>query len=130
MEEPRQDTWGRTRLHADYGRDSTGLDFAQMLSCGASLVRTVPGRRCPLLTTAPLQNVQAGSPMQVVTVDILGPLPKSSYGNQYILVAGDYFKQWMEAYAIPNQEANVPEILSTRPAPFRPGTAVQKYSSC
>ena len=44
--------------------------------------------------------------MQVVTVNILGPLPKSSNGNQYILVAGDHFTRWMEAYAIPNQEAD------------------------
>ena len=55
---------------------------------------------------APLQNVQVGSPMQVVMVNNLGPLPKSSNGNQYILVAGDYFTRWMEAYAIPNQEAD------------------------
>ena len=40
-----------------------------------------------------------------MAVDILGPLPKSSKCNQYILVAGDYFTKWMEAYAIPNQEA-------------------------
>ena len=40
--------------------------------------------------------------MQVVAVDILGPLPESDGGNSYILVAGT---RWMEAYAIPNQEA-------------------------
>lgn len=34
-----------------------------------------------------------------------GPLPESSAGNSYILVAGDYFNKWVEAYAIPNQEA-------------------------
>ena len=43
--------------------------------------------------------------MQIVAVDILGPLPKSDAGNSYILVAGDYFTWWMEAYPIPNQEA-------------------------
>ena len=53
-----------------------------------------------------MQTLTAGSPMQIVAVDILGPLPKSSKGNQYILVAA-YFTKWMEAYPIPNQEASI-----------------------
>ena len=43
--------------------------------------------------------------MQIVAVDILGPLPNSPAGNRYVLVAMDYFTKWEEAYAIPNQEA-------------------------
>ena len=43
--------------------------------------------------------------MQIIAVDILGPLPKSAVGNSYILVVGDYFTRWMEAYDIKNQEA-------------------------
>ena len=35
---------------------------------------------------APLQTIRAGYPMQVVAVDILGPLPESDGGNSYILV--------------------------------------------
>ena len=54
---------------------------------------------------APLQNFAVGSLLQLVAVDILGPLPESQRGNRYILVAGDHFTHWMEAYAIPNQEA-------------------------
>ena len=38
--------------------------------------------------------------MQVVAVDIMGPLIESSSGNSYILVAGDYFTKWMEAYPV------------------------------
>ena len=44
--------------------------------------------------------------MQVIAVDIVGPLPESESGNSYVLVAGDYFTRWMEAYPIRNQEAS------------------------
>ena len=50
---------------------------------------------------APLQTIEVGS-MQVVIVDIVGPFPESEAGN--ILVAGDCFSKWMEAYPIPNLE--------------------------
>ena len=49
--------------------------------------------------------IKVGSPMQLVSIDILGPLPESDAGNTHILVVGDYFTRWMEAYPIPNQEA-------------------------
>ena len=38
--------------------------------------------------------------MQVVAIDILGPLPESDAGNNYILVAGDYFTRWVEATTV------------------------------
>ena len=52
----------------------------------------------------PLQPVIAGYPLQLVAVDILGPLPVTSQGNSYILVAEDYFTRWLEAWPIPNRE--------------------------
>ena len=62
--------------------------------------KTTTSKNC-----APLQTIKAGSPMQVIAVDIMGPLPESSNKNSYILVVGDYFTCWMEAYAIHDQEA-------------------------
>ena len=54
---------------------------------------------------AELQTIQAGYPLQVVCVDIMGPLPETEEGSKYVLVAVDYFTRWVEAYSIPNQEA-------------------------
>ena len=70
-------------------------------TCATCAARKNPSRR----GRAPLQNVAAGYPMQIVAVDIVGPISPSTTGNTYILVASDYFTKWVEAYAIPNQEA-------------------------
>eukprot|EP00731_Ephydatia_muelleri_P025917 Em0018g17a len=52
---------------------------------------------------APLGTIAAGYPMQIVAVDILGPLPRTEKGNSYVLAATDYYTRWVEAYAIPDQ---------------------------
>ena len=54
---------------------------------------------------APLQQDSVGMPMERVALDIVGPLPETERGNKYILVVGDYFSKWMEAYPIPDQTA-------------------------
>lgn len=69
------------------------------LSCAAR-------KNPPQHRRGPLNTIQAGYPMQIVAADIVGPLPTSKAGNRYILVVSDYFTRWVEAYGIPNQEAN------------------------
>ncbi|PIK38531.1 hypothetical protein BSL78_24624 [Apostichopus japonicus] len=44
-------------------------------------------------------------------MDILGPLPKSSGGNRYVLIVSDYFTKWTEAYAMANMEAETVATL-------------------
>ena len=70
-------------------------------TCGSCATRksTAPRGR------APLQGLQAGYPMQIVAVDIMGPLSETSNGNRYVFVASDYFTCWIETYGIPNQGA-------------------------
>ena len=51
---------------------------------------------------APLVPVSTSAPLELVAMDILGPLPQGTAGNSYILVVGDYFTKWMEVYPIPN----------------------------
>ena len=52
----------------------------------------------------PLRTYNVGTPLERVALDILGPLPDSDRGNKYVLIIGDYFSKWTEAYVIPNQE--------------------------
>ena len=54
---------------------------------------------------APLQQYRVGAPLERVAIDVLGPLTETHQGNQYILVVGDYWTKWMEAYAMEDQQA-------------------------
>jgi transposase InsO family protein len=55
---------------------------------------------------APLYHVGAGNPGECIAMDILGPLPLTVRGNQYIIVLSDMFTKWTEAYALPDKTAS------------------------
>ncbi|KRY46620.1 Gypsy retrotransposon integrase-like protein 1 [Trichinella britovi] len=54
---------------------------------------------------APMQIMTAGYPLQRVGVGILGPLERTSSGNQYVLVLTDCFTKWTAAFLLTNMEA-------------------------
>lgn len=64
--------------------------------------RSKPG---PGLGRNELQQFKIVEPLQCIAIDIFGPLPVSNNGNQYIMVIGDYFTKWKEAFAIENYTA-------------------------
>ncbi|GFT16129.1 retrovirus-related Pol polyprotein from transposon 412 [Trichonephila clavipes] len=63
------------------------------------------------LTRGGLQLCNVGAYFERIAFDILCPLPRSSDGNN-ILVVMDFFTKWPEAYPISDQEAStVAEVL-------------------
>ena len=66
--------------------------------------------------------------MDRVATDILGPFPQSSSGNRYILLVGDYFTRWIEAYAIPEFSAKTVAEKSVYEFFSRFGTPLDLHS--
>lgn len=63
-------------------------------------------RKLPVRTPqAPMCPSVMSHPYERVALDILGPLPETVDKIRYVLVVGDYFSKWTEAFALPNQEA-------------------------
>ena len=67
-----------------------------------SCAKAKPGPGCG---RAPIQHIGTYQPMSVMAVDILGPLVTTRTGNNYIIVCGDYYKKWKEAFAVPDHQA-------------------------
>lgn len=77
-------------------------DVADWIKCCENCAR----RKGPAVSPrAPLMNVPVGGPMEMLAMDILGPLPESNSGNRYLLVISDYFTKWPEVFAMKDQKA-------------------------
>jgi len=64
------------------------------------------GKVPPFRPHGHLQKIQVGAPLDLVTMDILSGLPTATDGSKYVLVVVDAFTKWVEAYALPDQEAS------------------------
>ena len=50
----------------------------------------------------PLHPIAVGQPFDRVGIDYVGPLPRTTQGNRYIIVATEYLTKWVEAAAVPD----------------------------
>ncbi|XP_019645940.1 PREDICTED: uncharacterized protein LOC109486545 [Branchiostoma belcheri] len=78
-------------------------DVIVHVTCCDICAKTKGGRRRP---RAPLQPSAVGYPNKRIAIDVVGPLPKTSSGNKYVLVLSDYFTKWVEIFAIPDETAS------------------------
>ena len=74
---------------------------------------------------SPMQHVTVYGPMECLAIDILGPLQETINGNRFIMVVGDYFSKWKEAFALPDHTAQtvadklVTEVICRFGVPYR-----------
>lgn len=64
-------------------------------------------KKGPLPNRSALKSYQAGSPMENVHLDFLGPQPRTENGNEYTLMMVDNFTKWGECVSLPSQTAEV-----------------------
>jgi hypothetical protein len=77
---------------------------------------------------AALRGCLIGYPVDRIGVGVVGPLPKSKNNNRYILVIGDHFTRWMEAYPLPNQQAETIAVKLVHEFIARYGTPLEIHS--
>lgn len=77
-------------------------DIARWIKECDVCARAKPG---PGLGKSALHQFRVNEIMRCVAVDIFGPLPLTEDGNEYIIVLGDYYSKWVDAWAVPNHQA-------------------------
>ena len=90
------------RIKHGYYWPGMNADVARWIKECDPCARVKPG---PGLGKSPLHQFRVNEVMRCVAVDILGPLPLSENGKEYIIVLGDYFSKWIDAWAVPNHKA-------------------------
>nr|GEU82303.1 reverse transcriptase domain-containing protein [Tanacetum cinerariifolium] len=72
----------------------------------------------------PQNYIQVCEIFDVWGIDFMGPFP-SSKGNKYILVVVDYLSKWIEAKALPTNDARVYEVTHHLSTAYHPQTSGQ-----
>ena len=55
---------------------------------------------CPLPKSFSYETNKVSSPFHNVSIDVVGPLPRTFHSNQYIIVAINHFTKWIGALAV------------------------------
>jgi len=80
------------------------------------------------VTNQVIKTNAVDSSKERIAIDIIGPLPVTESRSKYILVVGDYFTKWKEAFLISNQEARTIAEKLVKEVIARYGTPEQIHS--
>jgi hypothetical protein len=79
-----------------------------------------------LPTVEPLVLTRTTRPGELVTADVMGPLPVTEQGNKYVLVVCDHFAKWTNTYAMATQTAQETAENIVRNATWATGSIVDR----
>lgn len=74
-------------------------------SCVTCQMKKMPKRATDSTFVSTTHLILSNEPMCDVSMDLIGPLPRTKNGNAYIVVFLDRFSRFPECVAIPNKEA-------------------------
>jgi transposase InsO family protein len=87
-----------------YWREALSKDVREYINACEACAERKTGKRA----TAPLgDSLEANEFLEVVSLDVVGPLPVTDNGNRYLLTFVDHFTRFCEAIPIPTQETEV-----------------------
>ncbi|GJX53777.1 reverse transcriptase domain-containing protein [Tanacetum coccineum] len=110
---------GSTPWFADYANYHAGFFIIK----GMTILKKKQGK-ISQRDEMPQNAIQVCEIFDVWGIDFMGPFP-SSHGNKYILVAVDYLSKWVEAKALPTNDARVVvKFLKSLFARFRTPRAI------
>ena len=66
---------------------------------------------CPLPKSFSYETNKVSSPFHQVSIDVIGPLPKTFHSNKFIIIAIDHFTKWIEALAVNNTSATTSALF-------------------
>ncbi|GAA54057.1 gypsy retrotransposon integrase-like protein 1, partial [Clonorchis sinensis] len=82
-------------------------------------------KRCQLMkgdttgATHPMEPIPVSEIGELWSVDVMGPFPVTTSGNQYIVIMTEHLSRWIEAAAVPNQRATtISGVPTTGKSPF------------
>ena len=80
------------KINKQYYWDQMYRDIKEYVRTCEDCQKRLKGRR-----KEPLHPIQVGRAFEQIGIDLVGPLPITTLGNRYIIVATDYLTRWSKA---------------------------------